>query len=143
MTKKRGSLIPKTKNSPDVPYNHRQSIIQFQARSSILPPADELAAYEKLHPGITERLLTSYEKQQEHRMIIEKNVITGAVRRTYRGQVFAFLLGLIAICGGLGLLFLGKSIIGLSVLIGAVASLIGIFIYGKESNKKHIIAADE
>ena len=32
--------------------------------------------------------------------------------------------------------FFGKSIIGLSVLIGAVASLIGFFIYGKESNKK-------
>lgn len=136
MSKKHSSLIPKTKNTPDASYNHHQSIIQFQARASILPPAEELAAYEAIQPGITERFLAAYEKQQEHRMVIEKTVITGAVQRTHQGQIFAFLLGVIAICGGLGLLFLGKSIIGLSVLIGAVASLIGVFIYGKESNKK-------
>ena len=78
--------------------------------------------------------LKNWQRMRQYNPVLQK--ITGAVQRTHQGQIFAFLLGVIAICGGLGLLFLGRSIIGLSVLIGAVASLIGVFIYGKESNKK-------
>ena len=36
----------------------------FVERKSFLPPPNELERYEALHPGITDRLLTSYEKQQ-------------------------------------------------------------------------------
>ena len=73
-------------------------------------------------PGITQKFMTAFEKQQEHRMKL--------------GQIFAFILSFTAILGGLVLLIRGLSIAGFSVLVGTTATLVGAFLYGKAENRK-------
>lgn len=134
MPKKHSSLIPKTKNTPE--QSQGKAFLEVHARSSILPPPDELRVYEDIIPGVGKALLESYIKQQDHRIKTESTVLNGAIKRTARAQWLAFFLALTAICGGIGLLFLGKNITGLAVLIGSAATLIGVFIYGKKLNTK-------
>mgnify|MGYP002853814565 CR=1 FL=1 len=61
-------------------------------RRSILPPPAELEKYEKLRPGITDVLLTSFQEQAHHRMELEKAVIKSGIANSMRGQIFAFLI---------------------------------------------------
>jgi hypothetical protein len=116
----------------------RQEVV-LMARSSFLPTPKELKEYEELLPGITERFFSAFEKQQEHRFGLEKNAVFTGSKRTLQGQIFAFILGLVTIVGGLFLLFQGKDIQGYSLLVGTVATLAGVFIYGKKQNKKERI----
>ena len=108
----------------------------FLSRSSPLPPPKELMAYEEIMPGITQKFMTAFEKQQEHRMKLEKTVINADISRMKLGQIFAFILGFTAILGGLVLLIRGLSIAGFSVLVGTTATLVGAFLYGKAENRK-------
>ena len=108
----------------------------FLSRSSPLPPPKELMEYEEILPGITQKFMTAFEKQQDHRMELEKTVINADVSRMKRGQIFAFILGFTAIFGGLFLLVKGLSIAGFSVLVGTTATLVGAFLYGKAENRK-------
>ncbi len=108
----------------------------FLSRSSPLPPPKELMEYEEILPGITQKFMTAFEKQQDHRMELEKTVINADVSRMKLGQIFAFILGFTAIFGGLFLLVKGLSIAGFSVLVGTTATLVGAFLYGKAENRK-------
>lgn len=116
----------------------RQEVV-FMARSSFLPPPKELKEYEEILPGITDRLLSSFEKQQEHRFALEKNTVFTGSKQTLRGQILAFILGLITVIGGLYLISQGKDIQGYRLLIGTAATLVSVFIYGKHQNKKERI----
>ena len=108
----------------------------FLSRSSPLPPPKELMEYEEIMPGITQKFMTAFEKQQDHRMELEKTVINADVSRMKLGQIFAFILGFTVILGGLFLLIKGLSIAGFSVLVGTTATLVGAFLYGKAENRK-------
>lgn len=66
-------------------------LVAAEIRSGILPAPDELERYEKLNPGITERLMKTYELQVEHRIHIENIVIEGDSKRANLGQVFGFI----------------------------------------------------
>lgn len=108
-------------------------------REGILPPPEELAKYEEIRPGITEVLLKSYTEQSQHRMELEKAVVYTGAGNTRRGQAFAFILSLIVIIGGFGLILLDKNIFGITAILGSLATLVGVFIYGNKSKKKERI----
>lgn len=52
------------------------------------------------------------------------------------GQVFAFILGLVAIGGGIYLISTGKDVQGLVAIVGALATLAGVFIWGRWRQEK-------
>ncbi len=104
-------------------------------RVGILPPPEEMEAYEKIQPGITKILLDSFVEQSQHRMQLEKATINSGISNSKRGQVFAFILSLSVIIGGFVLVFMDKNVIGISAILGALATLVGIFIYGNKSKK--------
>lgn len=116
----------------------QQEVILLERRS-ILPPPNELERYEALCPGITERFLSSYEKQQNHRMELEKKAVFTGVKQALRGQVFAFILGAVTIAGGIYLIIKDKNVQGYTLIIGSAATLAGVFMYGKHQNKKERI----
>lgn len=74
------------------------------------------------------------EKQSEHRQILERSVILSDVENSKRGQWFGFIIALVCTIGGFILIALDKNIAGLSVIIGAIATLVGLFIYGRKSD---------
>lgn len=99
----------------------RARIIQIQQGfSGPLPPPEMLAQYDAVLPGSADRIVKMAEDQSSHRRRIES-----------RGQIFGFVLVLVAIVGGIGLILDGRSAEGLVPLIGALAGLAGIFVYGE------------
>ena len=112
-------------------------------RSSILPPPDEMERYEKLSPGLTTTLINTYQKQAEHRMELEKTVISSCISNAKRGQIFAFTIAMTALLGGFALLFLDKNILGITSILGSLAALVGVFIYGNKSKKDERIQKEK
>lgn len=115
-----GSEVVDGEHTPSAGHrgNH---IIQIQRGfSGPLPPPEMLAQYEAVLSGGADRIVKMAEDQSSHRRRLES-----------RGQIFGFSLALVAILGGIGLILDGRSAEGLVPLIGALAGLVGLFIYGE------------
>jgi len=76
------------------------------------------------------------ESQAAHRQSLESTVVTGNVAAQTRGQWMGFILGLIAIGGGIGLIAYDKDTQGLTAIIGAFVSLAGVFVYGRIEQRR-------
>ena len=112
-----------------------QSVTSVEFRSGILPPPDELAKYEQILPGVTERLLVTYEKQVDHRIGLERIVIKGNSRRANWGQILSFVIVIFALCLGGYLLLKGLSGQGIATIITAVGGLVASFIAASITRK--------
>ena len=74
------------------------------------------------------------EAQAAHRRELESLVVAGNVAAERRGQVSAFLLALAAIIGGFWLIYHGRDVGGLTAIIGALAGLVAVFVYGRRKD---------
>ena len=72
-------------------------------------------------------------------MELENKVIDSGIKNTSRGQIFAFILALTTISIGAFLLYLNKDAYGIVSILGALATLVGVFIYGNKSKKNERI----
>lgn len=95
-----------------------------------------LERYNKVISNGAERIVAMAESQMRHRQSLESAVVGENVRAQARGQLFAFILGLLAIGGGIGLIAFGKDAQGLVSIIGALTAYAGIFIYGKREQRR-------
>ncbi len=126
------------KKARQLSRNNKDEIIAQEIsveRSGILPIPNELEAYEKICPGVTKILLEEFQKQSTHRMGLEDTVIKSGVENSKRGQIFAFILALVALILGFILLILDKNVAGLTSILASLITPIGIFIYGNISKK--------
>ncbi|MDI9454397.1 MAG: DUF2335 domain-containing protein [Spirochaetota bacterium] len=105
------------------------------SRSGVLPPPDELEWYERITPGITDRLMTTYEKQVDHRIEIEKQVITSDIKKSYFGQIAAFIISILSITGGIWLTMNDKNMAGFTAIFVPLGSLITVF-FASYKNRK-------
>jgi uncharacterized membrane protein len=71
------------------------------------------------------------ENEQSHRHQSEKMEQTNRMRVTLVGQIFAFLIGISGISGGIFLVKYDKSISGFGVFFSSLASIMGVFFYGR------------
>lgn len=113
-------------------------ITQVSHFSGPLPHPDILMKYNEVAPGAADRIIAMAENQADHRQFLEKTVVTNGVRDSKRGQIFAFMLALVAFVCGFVLLLYDKQVAGFSVLIGSVGSLVVVFVYGKKSEKQEL-----
>ncbi len=74
--------------------------------------------------------------QQTHRQGLETAVVRGNIAAEERGQIFAFILGLVVVVGGITLIAFGKPVSGLTSIITAFVTLAGVFIYGRWQQKR-------
>jgi uncharacterized membrane protein len=106
--------------------------------SPTLPP-DYLEAYERLCPGAGRKILLSSnelaEREQETDLELRRrdqdlkeNESKQSSRRSDRAQMYAFILSMTAVVGGLVLLALGMDVAGLGAIITPVAGLVAVFI---------------
>lgn len=123
----------------DVPKQQNQkqkNVVTAVAHySGPFPPATELEHYESICPGFAEKLMERYVAQSTHRMELETKVIDSGIRNSARGQVFAFILAMTTIFIGSALIYLNKDTVGIVAILGALATLTGVFIYGNKSKK--------
>ena len=103
--------------------------------SGPIPDANQLGRYEQVSPGAADRIISMAEKQSAHRQEIEKIVVNSGAKNSTMGVVFAFIIGIIAISGGVFLASSGHEISG-SVIGGTgLIGLVSVFVYGTRSNK--------
>jgi uncharacterized membrane protein len=98
-----------------------------------LPTSKEFSGYEQAFPGAANRILAMAEKESEHRRENENKIVQHSVKKSGRGQIFAFILALVS----LGLIFYsilkGEMLGTIIPAIIALSSLIAVFIGKKQS----------
>lgn len=126
------------KNNQGVVANHNRIMAtQLQQRteafSGPLPHPDHLERYEKIISGGAERIFKMAENQADHRMSIEKLVVGADVRRSDFGLLFGFIIALVVTGSGTYITLQDKSIGGYITMIAPLASIIGLFIYNRNT----------
>jgi len=112
---------------------------QLSVYSGPLPSPKHLADYENIFSGAANRIFEMTEKQLAHRQYLEKKTVDTQSRNSTMGVIFAFILGMTAILGGIYISSCGFSLSGWGTVFVGLAALVGTFVYGKEANKKEIL----
>jgi len=103
-----------------------------------LPAPEALERYNQILPGAADRILAMAERQEQHRQELEQQVITSNISSQKLGVKLGFVIAMTAIVGGIGLALAGKSGAGLTSIIGALAALVGVFVYGKKHQGREL-----
>ena len=108
--------------------------------SGPLPPPEILEAYERVVEGSADRILTMAEDQSKHRKKLEEIVVLGGSRNQAAGMIFAFVLSLVIVGSGAFLIYHDKSLEGFGLILSDLLGLIGVFVYGKNTQLKELKA---
>ncbi|MFY9463141.1 MAG: DUF2335 domain-containing protein [Candidatus Sungiibacteriota bacterium] len=94
--------------------------------SGLIPHPRLMREWNDIVPGSATKIFERFEKQSNHRMDTERKVVRANNFKQYAGIIFAFIIAMTAISGGIftalkGLPFLGGSLsfAGLGMLVGA------------------------
>ena len=95
--------------------------------------------YDKIQPGLAGEIIAMAKQQMIHRQNIEMKMIESNAKAKILGVLFGGLIGLSGVIGGIVSIILGASLYGLAAVILALGSLAGVFVYGKQSNRKEMV----
>ena len=113
-------------------------VAQAYSFSGPLPPPEVLEKYNQCVPGLAERIITMAEQQSKHRQGLERTVVDSNTFVQKVGPFLGFVVAMTAVVGGILLILKGKDGYGLAAIITALASLAGVFIYGKKKQRKEL-----
>ncbi len=99
-----------------------------------------LEDYERIQPGLADRIVQMAERQEAHRHDLERGAIIGDGRRAWAGIICAFIICLATIAGAV-ILGLSRHDPGGTILSGVLgtaglAGIAGAFIYGTRSRRQ-------
>ena len=114
-----------------------------------LPPPIVVEQYDALVPGAAGRILDMAESRHRHQLQYEKTaqeqegfalettrkVATGDVIQGYLGVIFAFIIAMTGLTGGIYLSATGRWEPGLAVSLSSLAGLVGAFVYGTQARR--------
>ena len=106
--------------------------------SGPLPHPKHLAEYKEISPDVPERLLRMAEDQAEHRRKLESAIVESNLKLEVRGQVFGFVITIVAVIGGIYLMANGHSLSGAATAISALAGLVGLFLWVRHERKQEL-----
>lgn len=114
------------------------TIIQQESYEGPIPHPRIIREYERILPGSADRILSMAEKQQEHRIVIEKKAVESQLRQSRTGQKFAFVIFLVGLAISVVFAYLDmKAFAGIFATVTLV-TIIGLFINGKAAVNKDI-----
>lgn len=125
-------------NSGLVPHTGITMQAVSESFSGPLPAPQTLERYNLIVPGAAERIIVMAEKQQDHRQNLERMVVESNTQSQTQGLWLGFILAIVVVISGAFLIYLGHDVYGLAAIITALASLVGVFIYGKYQQKKEL-----
>lgn len=141
--------VTRSAKSDDLRTDKGLVAIEHHFSSGPLPQPDVLSRYNEIVPGAAERIIAMAENQSRHRQELEAKAVSAQVEddraqrtETFRGQVFGFLIAIVAIAGGVLSVCLvpgvAGGVTGSIIGGGGVASLVYAFRYGRkqESGKQ-------
>lgn len=103
-----------------------------------IPHPKMFKEYESILPGSADRILAMAEKQQEHRMGLEKTAVEGQVKSNLRGQIIGFIVLVLGLVLSVVFAFLGMKTFAGSFATGTIVVLVSLFVGGKTSIKKEL-----
>ncbi|MGH3087204.1 MAG: DUF2335 domain-containing protein, partial [Rubrobacteraceae bacterium] len=106
----------------------------MQYRGPIPPPA-MLKQFDQVVEGAAKQILDDAHAQSRHRREMEKIQVEAAISQGRLGQIFALVIALLVIGGGIYLVASGQSAEGLALLLPGLAGLLGLFIYSEARNR--------
>jgi uncharacterized membrane protein len=104
--------------------------------SGPLPPPEVLAKYDEIVPGMAERLLTTFERQADHRMTLERKVIDGDIRRSWAGLILGFVFGMALLVGSVFMIASGLAVAGIALIVAELVAIAVALIYTTESRRR-------
>jgi uncharacterized membrane protein len=114
----------------------KTTIIAHQSHSGPLPSPQSIKNYDQVVANGAERIFKMTENQSTHRMELEKKIYSSQIRQSGIGQIFGFLIALIALIIAWDLAKDNQvavaSIIGGTTVIG----LVTIFVLGRRKKDK-------
>ncbi len=128
--------VPEEKKT--IVTNALRVIRQESFYSGPIPHPEHLREYESITPGSADRIISMAEKQQEHRIAIEKQVITGQVKDGSRGQVFAFIVFVVGIFVSLCFAYFDMKTFAGVFATSTMMLIIGLFINGRRAMKSDL-----
>ncbi len=103
-----------------------------------IPSPEDIALYNQHIPDGADRIMRMAEKQADHRISIEKTVITAQQKQSARGQIFALIIGMFGIGVGATVVLLGHDAVGGAIAGTTVISLVYAFISGRRSQRRDL-----
>jgi len=114
----------------------RMVSITEKHHSGPLPDPETLTQYGQIIPNGAERIMVMAENQSAHRLGLENYAVKEQMQQSGRGQIFGFIIAIIAIACGTYLTVIGESTVGGILLGTTLVSLVSIFVLGKIIQKK-------
>ena len=97
-----------------------------------LPPAEDLKKYNEATPDAADRIIKMAENEQIHRHHREEKELDLNTKFERQGQWFGFVLSILSLLGGFGLIYLDKDGLGALFGVGGIASLVLPFFHNKK-----------
>ena len=113
----------------------REVRVRSTSWSGPLPAPADLQLFEEIVPGAADRILTLTEKQSEHRMDLERSVVSENLKQSKLGLIAGFVLSAMVIFGGIFLIYLGHDWAGGILISINLVGLAGVFVYGSRSHR--------
>ncbi len=101
-----------------------------------IPPPEILAKYNDAVEGAADRIIGMAERQQEHRIELEKTVVKGDQRRSWGGLIAGVLVTVVAFAFAGYVAFLGQVVTGALFALAPIVVLAGTFVYGTRSRSE-------
>jgi uncharacterized membrane protein len=138
MSKRRNDQIQNTKsNNPELIASKISASF-----SGPLPPPAILEQYDKINPGLADRIVRMAETEADHRRQIEKRALDADIQiagKEYTerriGQFLGFGIGVAALFIGAYVATHGQPLAGGFIGTGGVVGLVTAFIYGRRAEK--------
>jgi uncharacterized membrane protein len=93
-----------------------------------LPPPSLLKQYEAVVPGLAHEIIADWREEGRHRRWVERTL----VHYSGLGLLSATLIGVIGLGGGIWLAAHGAATVGLTAFLGALASLVAVFLLRRD-----------
>ena len=124
----------------DTTYRAKATVTQQLAYSwaAPLPDPRSLREYAEILPGLPDRIVSQWEKQSDHRIASEAKVIDSNIKKEDRGQWMGFSVFMAGLIGGIVLLVLGMTPVGLTVFFGNLAAMVTVFLTGAHLGRKQL-----
>ena len=96
-----------------------------------LPHPQMFKQYDSILPGSADRIITMAEKQQNHRMELERMAISGQVKSNNRGQVFGFVLVIFILLVAIAFAYLDMQNFAGTLATVTLVTIVGLFVGGR------------
>jgi uncharacterized membrane protein len=103
--------------------------VEFSSYSGPIPPPDLLQRFDEVYPGAAKQILDDFVQESAHRRSMERKVVNAESFKEVCGAIFAGLIGMTGVGGGVWLAHEGRATGGLSTIFATLASLVGVYLY--------------